>query len=87
VPYILYSPTVNQKDNPTFNFGSSLISPCGYSTANGSEVYDRLVTSSNFVFEGTEAILEDNGLGVINIINARDRLAGSVQVIKEMLAS
>jgi len=82
VPYILYSPTVNQKDNPTFNFGSSLISPCGYSTANGSEVYDRLVTSSNFVFEGTEAILEDNGLGVINIINARDRLAGSVQVIK-----
>lgn len=87
VPYTLYSPTIGQKDNPTFNFGSSLISPCGFATANSTEVYDRLVTSSNFVFDGTDSILEDNGLGIINIINARDRLAGNVQIVKRNMGT
>jgi hypothetical protein len=81
-PYILYSPELNVKTTPTFNFGSSLISPCRFATANNSEVYDRLVNSSNFVYEGTTAIFEDNGLGIINILNARDRSSGTIEVIR-----
>jgi hypothetical protein len=87
IPYILYSPVLGQKDNPTFNFGSSLINPCNFAVGNRTEVYDRLITSSNFIFDGIDVVLEDNGLGVINIINAKDRLSGSIQVVKRNIGT
>jgi hypothetical protein len=40
------------------------------------------VRSSRFIFGGTEAIFEDNGLGSINIINARDRERGVFEFIR-----
>jgi hypothetical protein len=82
LPYILYSPEFNKKENPVFSFGSSLESPCRFARANRTESYNSFVRSSVFTFEGTRSIFEDNGLGIINIINARDRGLGQVEIIR-----
>ena len=82
LPYILYSPQFNRAENPTFSFGSSLESPCRFARTNRTESYNSFVRSSAFTFEGTNAIFEDNGLGVINVVNARDRGLGSVEIIR-----
>lgn len=82
IPYILYSPEFKQKKNPTFIFGTSLESPCRFARANRTESYNSFVKSSIFIFDGTEAIFEDNGLGSINIVNARNRDTGVVEIIK-----
>jgi hypothetical protein len=82
LPYILYSPEFNRVENPVFSFGSSLESPCRFARANRTESYNSFVRSSVFIFEGTNAIFEDNGLGVINIIKARDRGLGQVEIIR-----
>ena len=82
IPYILYSPSFNQKISPIFAFGTSLESPSIYENSNKIESYNSFIKSSAFVFDGTEAIFEDNGLGVINIVNARNRSSGVIEVIK-----
>jgi hypothetical protein len=82
IPYILYSPSFNQKISPIFTFGTSLESPSIYENSNKIESYNSFVKSSTFVFDGTEAIFEDNGLGAINIVNARNRSSGVIEVIK-----
>jgi hypothetical protein len=82
LPFILYSPEFNKKENPTFVFGTTLETPCRFARANRTESYNSFVKSSIFRFEGTDAIFEDNGLGVINIINARDRGLGEVEIIR-----
>ncbi len=82
LPYILYSPEFNRKQNPTFVFGTSLESPCRFARANRTESYNSFIRSSVFVFEGSNAIFEDNGLGTINIINARDRGLGQIEIIR-----
>lgn len=81
-PYILYSPEFNRVENPTFDFGSALESPCGFARAEGTQTFNRFVRSSRFIFNGTESIFEDNGLGKINIINARDRDRGVFDFIR-----
>jgi len=81
-PYILYSPQFNLKDNPIFDFGSSLESPCRFAQANRTESYNSFIRSSVFVYEGTNAIFEDNGLGEINIINASRRAEGIFEIIR-----
>lgn len=81
-PYILYSPEFNRKENPSFDFGKPLESPCRFARSNRTESYKSFVRSSVFVYEGTNAIFEDNGLGVINIINARDRETGQIEIIR-----
>jgi hypothetical protein len=81
-PYILYTPELGRAENPTFDFGSPLQSPCGFARAEGTQSFNRFIRSSRFVFQGTEAIFEDNGLGQINIINARDRDRGVFEFIR-----
>lgn len=81
-PYILYSPTFNKRDNPVFNFGSPLRSPCRFAQAAGTQSFSSFVRSSNFIFDGTEALFEDNGLGSISIVNARDRSRGVFEFIR-----
>jgi len=81
-PYILYSPDFNRVDNPVFNFGSPLRSPCRFSRQQGTPSFNSFVRSSTFIIDGTEAIFEDNGLGRINIINARDRARGVFEFIR-----
>lgn len=83
LPYILYSPDFNQKRNPTFNFGTELESPSKFANTNNTESYNSFVKSSIFVFDGTECIFEDNGLGIINIVNAKNRDAGVIEIIKK----
>lgn len=86
-PYILFSPTFNLKSNPTFDFGKPLRSPCRFAIANNSETYNSYIRSSEFVYEGTTAIFEDNGLGAINILNARNRNAGVFEIIKRNIGT
>jgi hypothetical protein len=81
-PYILYSPDFNRVDNPVFTFGSPLRSPCRFARAAGTPTFNSFVRSSTFIYEGTEAIFEDNGLGSINIVNARDRARGVFEFIR-----
>lgn len=81
-PYILYSPEFNVKQSPKFIFGSSLESPCRFARTNRTESYNAFIRSSPFMYEGTNVIFEDNGLGAINIINARDRGTGQVEIIR-----
>jgi hypothetical protein len=81
-PYILYSPDFNRVDNPTFDFGTELQSPCRFARSAGTQVFNSFVRSSRFIFDGTESILEDNGLGSINIVNARDRDRGVFEFVK-----
>ena len=82
LPYILYSPEFNLKDNPIFDFGTPLESPCRFSQANNTESYNSFIRSSTFVYDGDNAIFEDNGLGEINIINANRRAEGVFEIIK-----
>jgi hypothetical protein len=81
-PYISYSPEFLRKDSPTFKFDTPLESPCRFARANRSETYNSFVRSSVFVLNGTNAIFEDNGLGVINVLNARNRLLGQIEIIR-----
>ena len=81
-PYILYTPEFQRSESPTFDFGTSLETPCRFARVNRTESYNSFVRSSVFVFDGSNAIFEDNGLGVINITNARDRGLGRVEFIK-----
>lgn len=82
-PYILYSPDFNRKRNPTFVFGTTLESPGRFVSTNNTESYNSFVKSSTFVFEGAECIFEDNGLGAINIVNAKNRNSGIIEVVKK----
>jgi hypothetical protein len=82
IPYILYSPSFKRKENPVFNFGSPLLSPCRFAQANRSETYNSFIRSSPFVYDGTNAIFEDNGLGRINIVNTRERSKGVFEIIR-----
>lgn len=80
-PYILYSPEPLRKANPVFDFGTRLEAPCRYALANQTETYYSFVRSGIFVYKGTSALFEDNGLGSINVINARQRNAGVFEFI------
>jgi hypothetical protein len=82
MPYILYSPSFQLKQNPTFNFGSSLESPCRFARANKTESYKNYIRSSNFKFEGVNVIIEDNGLGAINVLNTRNRSLGQIEIVR-----
>lgn len=82
LPYILYSPEFNKKDNPTFNFGTPLESPCRFSQSQQTESYNSFIRSSVFVYEGVNSIFEDNGLGVINIVNSRQRQEGVFEIVR-----
>jgi hypothetical protein len=81
-PYILYSPDFNRVDNPTFNFGVPFQSPCKFARAAGTQVFNSFVRSTRFIFDGTESIFEDNGLGSVNIVNARDRDRGVFEFVR-----
>jgi hypothetical protein len=81
-PYILYSPEFNRIDNPVFTFGLPLQSPCRFARAAGTPSFNSFIRSSTFIYEGTEALFEDNGLGAINIVNARDRARGVFEFLR-----
>lgn len=81
-PYILYSPDFNLRENPAFDFGTSLEAPCRFATANNTEVFNSLVKSSVFIYEGSRAIFEDNGLGSIHIVAETNRSQGVFNFIK-----
>lgn len=81
-PYILYTPDLGVRSNPVFDFGARLESPCRFSIANQTESYYSFIRSDTFTYKGSSALFEDNGLGSINIINARQRSAGIFEFIE-----
>jgi hypothetical protein len=81
-PYILYSPRFNFKQNPSFNFNSSITAPCRFATANKSEVYNGHIRSSIFTYKGIQCHFEDNGLGSIHLIESKNRNFGVIKKLK-----
>jgi hypothetical protein len=86
-PYILYSPNFNQKESPSFDFGTAFETAPIFSRSNRVESYNSIVKSSNFIFNQATATFEDNGLGAIHIINARDRGLGRFDIIRRNAGS
>lgn len=82
LPYILYAPDFNKVENPSFTFGQNLESPCRFARANRTESYNSFIKSNTFTFNGSNALFEDNGLGVINILKARNRSLGQIEIIR-----
>jgi hypothetical protein len=89
LPYILYSPAFGRKETPTFVFDTEFGSSSIFARANRNDSsFSSFVRSSPFIFNGTEAIFEDSGaknvdgLGVIDIINLKDRNVGRFEVLR-----
>jgi hypothetical protein len=82
LPYILYSPEFEKNDNPKFNFGTSLASQGIFLQSNTTLSYNTFIRSSVFIYEGISAIFEDDGLGIINIINEARRNEGIFDIIR-----
>lgn len=82
IPFIIYSPEPNSIQNPRFNFATPLQTPCRFSQSQGTESFNKYVRSSEFILDGVRTIFEDNGLGQINILAARDRNKGVFEIVK-----
>jgi hypothetical protein len=82
LPYILYSPEFEKTDNPKFDFGASLASQGIFLQSNNTLSYNTFIRSSVFIYDGINAIFEDDGLGIINIINEARRNEGIFDIIR-----
>lgn len=69
-PIIEYAPTINQSENPRFNFGAELIKPYPFNPNNGFDNYYPAIRSSVFSFNNICAILQDDGLGNVQVISS-----------------
>jgi hypothetical protein len=69
-PIIEYSPDLNQIENPRFNFAAELLKPYPFRTANGFSEYKPAVSSSVFSYNNVCALLQDDGLGNMQVISS-----------------
>lgn len=67
-PYIEYRPVLSNKENATFNFGIKLIKPYPFQRSTGISSYKPAIKSTLFRYDGVCCYLQDNGLGIIQII-------------------
>ena len=67
-PIIEFSPTINRKYNPTFNFGTKLVRPYAYQQSEGFANYKPAVVSGVFDQNGTCVFFQDDGKGNIQIV-------------------
>jgi hypothetical protein len=79
-PYILYSPEFKRSRNPTFAFGTSLREATRFIRSATST--SSTISSSVFTFDDTNVIIEDDGLGRINVLDARERALGRIEIIR-----
>ena len=69
-PIIEYAPILNRIENPTFKFDQELVKPYPYKETTGFLDYKPSITSSVFSYNNVCALLQDNGAGVMQIINS-----------------
>lgn len=69
-PIIEYAPILNRIENPTFKFDQALVKPYPYKETTGFLDYKPSITSSVFSYNNVCALLQDNGAGVMQIINS-----------------
>ena len=69
-PIIEYSPDLNIVTNPRFNFAAELVKPYPFRTASGFSEYKPAINSSAFSYNNICALLQDDGLGNIQIISS-----------------
>lgn len=67
---IEYSPPLKLPQNPTFKFGSALTKPYPRVLSSGFSDFKPAVKSSVFSYNGTCALIQDNGAGIIQIISS-----------------
>lgn len=69
-PYILYTPELKVKLNPSFKFFAELIKPYPYKDVSGLADYKPAVKSSMFMYNNTSVYLQDDGVGNIQIVTS-----------------
>lgn len=69
-PIIEYSPEINRVENPTFKFDQQLVKPYPFREASGFTDYKPAITSSVFSYNNVCALLQDNGVGGMQIISS-----------------
>lgn len=69
-PFIEYSPELNVKLNPTFQFGAKLVKPYPFKNENGFIDYKPSVTSGQYDINNVCVFLQDDGKGKIRIVTA-----------------
>jgi hypothetical protein len=69
-PIIEYAPPFLKIENPAFNFEAALIKPYPYRPSNGFNDFKPAIRSSVFSFQGTCALLQDDGNGNIQIVSS-----------------
>ena len=67
---IEFNPTIGLPQNSTFNYASAIVKPYPYDKTNGFSNYYPSVVSSVFYYQGISALLQDDGLGNIQIVSS-----------------
>jgi hypothetical protein len=69
-PYIIYSPSLNVSESPSFKFFARLVKPYPFKDSNGFNDYKPAVISSVFGYNNVDSYLQDDGLGNIQIVTS-----------------
>ena len=69
-PYIVYSPSLNVSESPSFKFFARLVKPYPFKDSNGFNDYKPAVISSVFSYNNVDSYLQDDGLGNIQIVTS-----------------
>lgn len=69
-PIIEYSPEISRIENPTFKFSQPLTKPYPFRESTGFADYKPAITSSVFSFNNICALLQDNGVGDMQITSS-----------------
>lgn len=68
MPIIDWSPELNNRETPIFNFETELVKPYPFREANGFKEYKPAIKSTPFDIDGTCVYLQDDGVGNLMLI-------------------
>lgn len=69
-PYIVYTPSLDTSESPSFKFYSKLVKPYPFKDSNGFADYNPAVVSGVFSFNNADCYFQDDGLGNIQIVTS-----------------
>ena len=67
---IEFNPIIGVANNSSFNFASSIVKPYPFDKTNGFSNYYPSIVSSVFSYKGISSLLQDDGLGNIQIVSS-----------------
>lgn len=69
-PYVVYTPSLNQIESPSFKFYSRLVKPYPFKDSNGFADYKPSVVSGVFKYNNVDSYFQDDGIGNIQIVTS-----------------